>query len=428
MQGRPRGPMLLVEQMTMEWLDAFRSHALALPNLAKFAIVMAIIAFAPTLTRRARLPELVGLLVCGIILGPYVLAVAPMNHPIVQFFGDLGRLLLMFGVGLEIDMSLFRKTQTRSVIFGLITTRVPQVLGTAYALAFGYGIIPAIVIGSLLASHTLLAMPILTRYGALGLEPVVVTIGATMVSDTLSLIVFGICVSMYTTGFSPSGLTVQIVEVAIFVPLILIGVSRAGAWLLNKLRDNQAGYFVTMLGIMAVSGELADLINLPDIVGAFLAGVAVNAAVSDQPAKEKLEFFGRAFFIPIFFIVIGFLIVPVAVGQTIFNKFWLVAGMVVSLILGKGIAAAIAGRAFGYARQASLTMWSLTLPQVAATLAATLVGYNTLNAAGQRLLPDEIFNTVLVLLVVTSLLGPVLTGLFTPGMVKQEALAKATVA
>jgi len=411
----------------MEWLDAFRSHALALPNLAKFAIVMAIIAFAPTLTRRARLPELVGLLVCGIILGPYVLAVAPMNHPIVQFFGDLGRLLLMFGVGLEIDMSLFRKTQTRSVIFGLITTMVPQVLGTAYALAFGYGIIPAIVIGSLLASHTLLAMPILTRYGALGLEPVVVTIGATMVSDTLSLIVFGICVSMYTTGFSPSGLTVQIVEVAIFVPLILIGVSRAGAWLLNKLRDNQAGYFVTMLGIMAVSGELADLINLPDIVGAFLAGVAVNAAVSDQPAKEKLEFFGRAFFIPIFFIVIGFLIVPVAVGQTIFNKFWLVAGMVVSLILGKGIAAAIAGRAFGYARQASLTMWSLTLPQVAATLAATLVGYNTLNAAGQRLLGDEIFNTVLVLLVVTSLLGPVLTGLFTPGMVKQEAL-EATVA
>jgi len=411
----------------MEWLDAFRSHALALPNLAKFAIVMAIIAAAPTLTRRARLPELVGLLACGILLGPYVLAVAPMNHPIVQFFGDLGRLLLMFGVGLEIDISLFRKAQTRSVIFGLITTIVPQVLGTAYALAFGYGIIPAIVIGSLLASHTLLAMPILTRYGALGLEPVVVTIGATMVSDTLSLIVFGICVSMYTTGFSPSGLTVQIVEVAIFVPLILIGVSRTGSWLLNKLRDNQAGYFVTMLGIMAVAGELADLINLPDIVGAFLAGVAVNAAVSDHPAKEKLEFFGKAFFIPIFFIVIGFLIVPVAVGETIFNKFWLVAGMVVSLILGKGIAAAIAGRAFGYARQASLTMWSLTLPQVAATLAATLVGYNTLNAAGQRLLGEEIFNTVLVLLVVTSLLGPVLTGLFMPGMVKQEELTKATV-
>jgi NAD(P)-dependent dehydrogenase (short-subunit alcohol dehydrogenase family) len=86
----------------------------------------------------------------------------------------------------------------------------------------------------------------------------------------------------------------------------------------------------------------------------------------------------------------------VAIGQTIFNSFWLVAGMIVSLILGKGIAAAIAGRAFGYTRQARLTMWALTLPQVAATLAATLVGYDTLNAAGERLLADEIFNTVLV--------------------------------
>src|SRR5262249_26301738 len=140
--------------------------------------------------------------------------------------------------------------------------------------------------------------------------------------------------------------------------------------------------------------------------------------------KEKLLFFGKALFIPIFFIVTGFLIVPVAVGHTIVNSFWLVAGMVVSVVLGKGIAAAVAGRTFGYARQARLTMWALTLPQVA----ATLVGYDTLNAAGERLLADEIFNTVLVLLVVTSLLGPVLTNLFSPGMIREEARTKAMVA
>ena len=140
--------------------------------------------------------------------------------------------------------------------------------------------------------------------------------------------------------------------------------------------------------------------------------------------KEKLDFFGRAFFVPVFFIVIGFLIVPVTVAQTIFQHFWLVAGMIVSLFLGKGIAAAIAGRAFGYTRPARLTMWALTLPQVAATLAATLVGYNTLNAAGQRLLTGEIFNAVLVLVVVTSFLGPVLTELFTPRMIREGASAK----
>ena len=416
------------EQMAMEWLDTLRSYAVALPNLAKFAIVMAAIAGVPALTRRFRIPELIGLLAFGVLIGPYVLDIAPINHPIVQFFGDLGRLLLMFTAGLEIELALFRKAQSRSINFGIITTLVPQVLGTAFGLAFGYGIIPAIVIGSLLASHTLLALPIVKRFGALGLEPVVVAIGATLVSDTLSLIVFGICVSIYTTGFSPSALAIQIAEVAVFVPFILIGVSRAGAWILNRLHEDEAGYFVTILGIMAISGMISDLINLPDIVGAFLAGLAVNAAVGDHPAKEKLDFFGRAFFIPIFFIVVGFLIVPAAVAQTIFSHFWLVAGMILSLILGKGIAAAIAGRAFGYPRQARLTMWALTMPQVAATLAATLVGYKTLNAAGEPLLSQELFNAVLVLVVVTSVLGPILTELFTPGMIKEEARSKAPAA
>jgi Kef-type K+ transport system membrane component KefB len=411
--------------MMMEWLDAFRSHALTLPNLAKFAIILVLIVGVSALARRIRIPELVGLLVVGVLLGPNVLGLYGVNYPIVQFFADLGRLMLMFAAGLELDIVLFRKTQTHSVTFGLITTIVPQLLGTAFGLAFGYHIIPAIVIGSMLASHTLISLPIITRLGALGLAPVVVTMGATMVSDTLSLIIFGICVSTYTTGFSVSGLALQIVEVAIFVPLILIGVGRGGAWIMSKLRDNQAGYFVTMLGIMVVAGVLADLINLPDIVGAFLAGGAVNTAVGDHPAKEKLHFFGKALFVPIFFIVTGFLIAPVAVGRTILHNFWLVAGIIGSLILGKAIAAAIAGRAFGYGRQATLTMWAMTLPQVAATLAAAMVGYDTFNAAGERLLAEEIFNATLVLLVVTSLLGPVLTELFTPRMIREEARAQA---
>jgi Kef-type K+ transport system membrane component KefB len=412
----------------MGWLDAFRSHALSLPNLAKFAIVLALIVGVSALARRLRIPELVGLLVTGVLLGPDVLGLYGVNHPIVEFFADLGRLMLMFAAGLEIDVNLFRRTETRSVAFGLVTAMVPQLLGTAFGLAFGYHIIPAIVIGSMLASHTLISLPIITRLGALGLEPVVVTMGATMVSDTLSLIIFGICVSTYTTGFSTSGLVLQIVEVIIFVPLILIGLGRGSAWILSKLRDNQAGYFVTMLGIMVVAGVLADLINLPDIVGAFLAGGAVNAAVGDHPAKEKLEFFGKALFVPIFFVVTGFLIAPVAVARTIFGNFWLVAGIVACLILGKGIAAAVAGRAFGYGPRATLTMWAMTMPQVAATLAAAMVGYDTFNAAGERLLAEEIFNASLVLLVVTSLLGPVLTEFFTPGMITEEARTKTATA
>ena len=180
--------------------------------------------------------------------------------------------------------------------------------------------IPAIVIGSLLASHTLLGLSVVTRLGAVRLEPIVVTIGATVVSDTLSLVVFAVCLSTYTTGFSFEGLAIQIAEIAVFVPLILVGVSRAGAYLLGKVRDNEAAFFVTMLGIMAVAGVLADLINLPGIVGAFLAGLSVNAAVQDHPAKEKLEFLGKALFIPSFFIVTGFLIAPVAFVQSMLDN------------------------------------------------------------------------------------------------------------
>jgi Kef-type K+ transport system membrane component KefB len=411
----------------MQWLDALRPHLLALPNLAKFGIIIAIIVVAPALARRLRIPELIVLLVFGILLGPHVLGLYGTNHPVVQFFADLGKLLLMFAAGLEININLFRRTQTRSVTFGVITTMVPQMLGTAYGLAFGYSMIQSIVIGSLLASHTLLSLPIVTRLGAVGLEPVVVSIGATIVSDTLSLIIFAICVSTYTTGFSKTGLAVQIGEVIIFVPLILVGLSRAGAWILGKLRGNEESYFVTMIGIMVVAGVLADLINLPGIVGAFLAGLSVNAAVGGHPAKEKLEFFGKSLFIPIFFIVTGFLIAPVEFVQAVFDNFWLVAGIVACLIAGKGIAAGIAGRAFGYSPQARLEMWALTLPQVAATLAATLVGYDTLNEAGVRLLDEKMLNAVLVLLVVTSILGPIMTELFTPGMIKHEASAKAVV-
>lgn len=138
----------------MPWIDALRSHLLALPNFAKLGIITAIIVGAPALARRLKIPELIALLVFGVLLGSHVLGVYGSDHPIVQFFADLGKLMLMFTVGLEIDINLFRRTQTRSVTFGVITTIVPLALGTACGLAFGYSTIQSIVIGSLLASHT----------------------------------------------------------------------------------------------------------------------------------------------------------------------------------------------------------------------------------------------------------------------------------
>ena len=400
----------------MDLLDAIRSHVLALPDLAKFAVIVAVIVGVPRQAARIRLPAMVGLLLFGVALGPHVLGFFGEHRPIADFFAELGKLLLMFSAGLEIDIALFYRAQKRSIIFGVFTTTVPLVFGTFLGLGFGYALIPAIVVGSLLASHTLLSIPIVQRLGVIRLEPIVVTIGATVLSDTLSLIVFAVCVSIYTTGFSPEGLAIQLIEIAVFVPLILIGLSRAGSYALSKLGSDEEAHFLVMLAIMAVAGAIADKINLPGIVGAFLAGLAVNGAVKENPARAKLEFFGKALFIPSFFIVTGLLIDPVAFAADIVHHFPLALGIVVALLAGKWIAAAAGAHAFGYAPAARSTMWALTLPQVAATLAAAVVAYNTRNAGGDRMLDGTMLNAVLVLMLATSILGPVLTERFAPRM------------
>jgi Kef-type K+ transport system membrane component KefB len=329
--------------------------------------------------------------------------------------------MLMFFAGLEIDLPLFRQKIYRSLAFGVVTTSLPLLLGTLVAFWLGYELLPAIVVGSLLASHTILGSTIIARLGATSLEPVVVTIGATMVSDTLSLLVFAVCVPLYASGFSVSGIAIQVIEIVVFIPLVLLGLGRAGAWLLRRVENEEETYFVLMFGILAVTALLAQLINLPGIVGTFLAGLAVNASVKDKPAKGKLEFIGNTVFLPIFFIVTGFLIDPMALIASISEDFFLAAGIIVALLIGKWIAAESCGRAFGYPAAARRTVWSLTLPQVAATLAATLVAYKTFNAAGQALLDSRMLNAVLIMVLVTAILGPILTQYYAPRMLEEVA-------
>jgi len=383
---------------------------------------MVIIFGIPPLSRRIRLPTVVALLLSGVVVGPHVLDIFGERRPIADFLADMGMLLLMFVTGLRIDLAQLRQVQRRSILFGLSTSSIPLLLGTAVSLSFGYGLIPAIVVGTLLASHTLLGSRIVAELGANRLEPVTVTIGATLLSDTLSLVVFAVCVSTYERDFSMSDLTVHLMEIALVVPLILFGLSRVGAYALQKAEGEEEAYFILMFGIMAAAGVLAHTVNLPGIAGAFLAGVAVNEAAHDKPATEKLAFFGNAFFIPIFFVVTGFLIDPTAFVSSLQDNFALVAAMIVTLVAGKWLAAELTGRAFTYTSSARLTMWSLTLLQVTTTLAATLVAFNTFGPAGQRLIDRRMLDVVLALMCTTAMLGPVLTQYFAPRMLDHSSV------
>src|ERR1700754_3102876 len=398
--------------MPSNMISFLRDYLFTMPVLAKFAVGMVMLVIIPRFSRRVHVPVPVGLLLSGVIVGPYVLDIFGKVRPIADFLAELGKLLLMFFAGLEINLELFRRARNRSIALGIATTAIPLLLGTVVGLSFGYAAIPAIVIGSLLASHTLLGVSIVSRLGLGSLEPVTVAVGATVISDTLSLVVFAICVSIYTTGFSPSGLALLLAEIAGYILLVLFGLSRLGAYVLKRVEDEEDAYFVLMLSIMAIAGVLADAIQLPGIVGAFLAGLAINASAQNAPASVKLEFLSKSLFIPIFFVVTGFLIDPITFVKGIFDNFLLVACIIGALLVGKWIAAWGVGRAFGYTQNEQLTIWSLTLPQVAATLAATLVAHDTLGAGGQRLVDDRMLNVVLVLVFATSVLGPVLTERF----------------
>lgn len=398
------------------WIEVIRTQALATPSLAKFAIGMALVVGMPALARLVRLPAVVLLLLSGVVIGPHGLDILGQNRPVADFFAELGKLLLMFFAGLEIDLQRFREARRKTAVFGVLTTFFPLLLGTGVGFLFGYGAIQSVVLGSLLASHTLLANPIVKAVGASRLEPVTVTYGATVLSDTISLVIFAVCVSIFQGGLSVAALAIQIGEIAVFVLFVLLGLSRIGEFLLARVRHDQSATLVLLLLMVAIAGLLAQLINLPGIVGAFLVGLAVNRAAQGVPAKEKLEFLGNSFFVPIFFVVTGCIIDPVAFVHSVMDNFPLAASVIGALLLGKCAAAAIAGRAFGYTFAERATMWSLTLPQVAATLAAALVAYETFNPAGQRLVDDHLINVVLVLMLTTAILGPLLTGIFAPRM------------
>jgi Kef-type K+ transport system membrane component KefB len=399
-------------------LENLRAHVASLSPLSRFTVALAAILVVPPLCRRVKLPPVVGLLIAGIALGPFVLDIFGKERPISDFLADLGKLLLMFYAGLDVDLSLFRQSQRKVTIFGLITTTLPLLLGTSVGLWFGYAAIPAIVLGSLLASHTLLAIPIIRDLAATRLEPVTVTCGATVMSDTLSLVVFAVCVSTYQRGFSMSVLASQLVQIVGFVLFVLFVLNRVATYAMKKVEDQEDAYFILMFAVLAVAGGLASLVQLPSIVGAFLVGLAINSAAQNKPAKEKLWFFAKTLFIPFFFLVTGFLINPVVFYHSLIDNFALAVSIVMALLTGKFVAAEVSGHLFKYPQAARLTVWSLTLPQVAATLAATLVGFKTFDPGGSRLIDERILNAVFVLMLSTSILGPIMTQFFTPKMLR----------
>ncbi|BAQ61009.1 Na+/H+ antiporter [Geminocystis sp. NIES-3708] len=374
--------------------------------LLTFTILLLVIVTIPPLFEKIKLPGLVGLLVAGVILGNDGFGLLDKESESIKLLADIGKIYLMFVAGLEIDLADFRKSKNRSLTFGFCTFIVPLIMGTLVGLTFNMGINSSILLGSLLASHTLLGYPIVNRLGVVGNEAVVITIGATIFTDIGALLVLAICVSIHGGEFTLATLIFQLVSLAFYSFVILYGFDKAGKEYFRRTGDEESNQFLFVLLAVFLASVGAQMINVDKIVGAFLAGLAVNDVVGKGPVKEKVEFVGSTLFIPCFFVSIGLILNISGFIDTLSSDFFLTIAIVGGLFLSKFIAALIPKFLYKYNWDQCMTMWSLSLPQVAATLAATLVGVN----AG--LLSDSVFNVVIVMMLVTSVSGPIITGKF----------------
>jgi Kef-type K+ transport system membrane component KefB len=379
--------------------------------IVSFTILIAAILIVPPLFERLRLPGLVGLLLAGVLLGQNSLKLLDSESDTIKLLSDIGKVYLMFVAGLEIDLAQFRKTKNRSLGFGSLTFIVPLVTGIGIGQVFNFGWNASVLIGSLLASHTLLAYPLVSRLGVVTNEAVTVTIGATIFTDTGALLVLAICVGIHSGGFTSLSLVSLLVGLAIYSAAILFGLDWAGRAFFRHSGDEEGKQFLFILLALFVASVGAQVIGVEKIVGAFLAGLAVNDVLGRSPTREKVEFVGSVLFIPCFFVDMGLLIDIPAFLKTM-SSLGLTAAIVGGLIGSKFLAALLAKLLYRYNTNELLTMWSLSLPQVAATLAATLVAYQSLNPAGERLIPEAVLNSVIVLMLVTSILGPLLTARF----------------
>lgn len=273
-----------------------------------FALLLGIILLIPPIVEKLHLPGLVGLLAAGVLFGSSGLGLLNSKSETMILLADIGKIYLMFVAGLEIDMDQFRRTKNRSIVFGAATFAIPLMAGTLVGRIFGFEWNTCILIGSLLASHTLLAYPIVKRLGVVNDEAVTVTIGATIFTDIGALLVLAVCLGVNQGDFTPLDLAKLLGFLVIYALVVLFGLDRLGRAFFRRSKNDEGNQFLFVLLAVFVASVSAELVGVEKIVGAFLAGLAVNDVIGNGPVKEKVEFVGSVLFIPIFFVDMGLLL------------------------------------------------------------------------------------------------------------------------
>ena len=387
-----------------------------------FFLVLIIILFAPMILGRLRIPHIIGMILAGVVVGKYGFNILERDSSF-ELFGKVGLYYIMFLAGLEMDMDDFKKNRTKGLVFGMFTFLIPMGLGIWSSMSMlNYGFLTSVLLASMYASHTLIAYPIISRYGLSRQRTVSITIGGTAVTVVLALMVLAVIGGMYK-GEDVGGLfwVLLVAKVVLLFGLIIFLMPRISRWFFRTYED-AVMQFIFVLAMVFLGGGLMELVGMEGILGAFLAGLVLNRFVPHvSPLMNRLEFVGNALFIPYFLIGVG-MIIDVRCLFTEGEALKVAVVMTVVATFSKWLAAWITQKIYGMKKVEGSLIFGLSNAQAAATLAAVLIGHGIIMENGERLLNDDVLNGTVVMILFTYIISSVVTERAARKMVTQENL------
>ncbi len=364
-----------------------------------FSLVLFIILLSPILLKRLNIPGIIGLILSGVIIGPFGLNILEKTSAI-DLFSTIGLLYIMFIAGLELDMNQFKTHKNRSFLFGFFTFIIPLTIG--YPVCYyilGYDFNASFLTASMFATHTLVAYPIVSKMGIAKNQAVAVTVGGTILTDTAVLIILAVVM-----GNSQGSLNAQFwlrlgISLAIFSAIMFIVIPRIAKWFFRKLESEKHSHYIFVLSVVFFAAFLAEVAGVEPIIGAFVAGLALNRLVPHSSAlMNRIEFIGNSLFIPFFLISVGMLVDVRVLAKG--PMALIVAGTLsVVAIAGKWLASFLTQKVFRYSVAQRQLIFGLSSAHAAATLAIILVGFK----AG--ILDENILNGTVILILITCVIA-----------------------
>lgn len=364
-----------------------------------FSLILLIILLSPLILKRFNIPGIIGLIISGVIIGPYGLNFLEKNSAI-DLFSTIGLLYIMFIAGLELDLNEFKINKNKSFLFGFLTFIIPLAVGyPILRFALGYDVNASFLTASMFSTHTLVAYPIVSRLGISKNQAVAVTVGGTILTDTAVLLILALIIGN-SQGNLDSGFWLRLlVSIAIFGAIMFYVIPRIAKWFFQKLESEKHSHYIFVLSVVFFAAFLAEVAGLEKIIGAFVAGLALNKLIPHTSAlMNRIEFIGNSLFIPFFLISVG-MIVDVSV---ITNGPW---AIIIALVLtatslfGKWLAALFTQLILKYKPAQRRLIFGLSASHAAATLAVILVGFQN------KIIDENILNGTIILILITCIVA-----------------------